>query len=1132
MGLSQLLPAQFPHKNTEGLRLLLEELEVEKMERNVRISQFLEKNPTFEQVEKDEFRTYYLTDVINNQPIYTTTHNEEAAKSMDVDALRAGGRLGLNLTGKGMKIGVWDGGVALDSHVEYERRLINNNPGEISNHATHVQGTIMAAGINPNARGMAYEASSTNYDFIDDTQEMTFEALHNDLLVSNHSYGTPAGWQLVNGSWVWRGDANISSEADWKFGFYDSQARQWDNLAYNHPYYTIVKSAGNDRNDTGNGSFPPDGPFDIISTYGTAKNIITVGAVQKVSVDNPKPSDIVMSAFSSWGPTDDGRIKPDIMAPGVNLFSSTSGSDNAYGNSSGTSMAAPSVSGSLLLIQQAYHSFTGKYMLSSSLKGLVIHTAFATGTGSEPDYQYGWGMMNTGGAVEFLVNNDGINNILLEDEIVNGGVKEYFITPIAGKKITATLVWTDLPGTTPQVSLNPTNLMLVNDLDMRIVDDSGMEIMPYILNPSSPGIAARRGDNFRDNVEKIVFDNPEQRPYTIRISHKNQLETGRQRFSLIVSYTSENSGLSNVYWIGNSGIWSDGQNWSLTSGGSPANLVPGVDHRAIFDENSFPSGGNQMVIFDRNEEVGSVIWLSNKNVTIDFNGHSLTTDATTLLSHENLTIVEGNIRLRFNENMQEKTLNIHSSQADQFNIVVENTSISTWRINPGTQNSIDLEIKAGMVILPEGQTYDLNSIIVAGSGSTLVAQDVTVNGLMYFEVKDGATIDDSGSQWIFDSGGIAALSIDNHVFQSDILVLGTHLDLFGVNNEMEILQIKEGSVTIYESVAIQDFEIEDGALLIADGVIVKINNTLHLSSTGSILTSIISDGKGTIEIVPHQRFCFDDLYIENVDLTGFGAVSVGENSTVINAENWFQGLCENLIFSDFEILYPCVEGLTYFIDKSQGSYSERRWMIEGVEFGNESTSFFEFDQTGEVEVTLIIGDGDIESTYTVTLDILENSLQENRVIVNPTQLASFRSATSYQWFRDGMLLEGEVNRVYIHNDIPGIYFVLTFDQLCNRKSMEEPFGTTSTRDEENDSDGFGVFPNPISQGSSLFIRQSNDDIQSLNLTLFNLTGKTIISLNNQNSGLIEMDTQHLQPGMYFLQIEKGNNTATYKVVKL
>ena len=111
-----------------------------------------------------------------------------------------------------------------------------------------------------------------------------------------------------------------------------------------------------------------------------------------------------MSSFSGWGPTDDGRIKPDICANGVGLYSSYSGSDTQYASISGTSMATPNLSGSLLLLQQHYQNLfgTGSFMRSATLKGLVIHTADEAGSNPGPDYKFGWGLANMATAAQAI----------------------------------------------------------------------------------------------------------------------------------------------------------------------------------------------------------------------------------------------------------------------------------------------------------------------------------------------------------------------------------------------------------------------------------------------------------------------------------------------------------------------------------------------------------------------------------------------------------------------------------------------------------------------------------------------------------------------------------------------------------
>src|SRR5258706_13947794 len=218
---------------------------------------------------------------------------------------------------------------------------------------------------------------------------------------------------------------------------------------FNAPYYTIVKAAGNDRGDSGPGPQPRDGPYDCIPTFGNAKNIVTVGSVNKMAGSYAGPSSVSMSSFSSWGPTDDGRIKPDLVAPGVALFSASAGSDYDYATFSGTSMATACVTGSLTLLQQLYHRLHKNYLRSSTLKAIVIHSARETGPTQGPDYMFGWGLLNMEAASTILLEEDAENIKVIDSVLADHQIIEIPIFPKANTKITATIAWTDPPGISP-----------------------------------------------------------------------------------------------------------------------------------------------------------------------------------------------------------------------------------------------------------------------------------------------------------------------------------------------------------------------------------------------------------------------------------------------------------------------------------------------------------------------------------------------------------------------------------------------------------------------------------------------------------------------------------------------------------
>ena len=298
-------------------------------------------------------------------------------------------------------------------------------------------------------------------------------------------------------------------------------------------YYFLKTST----KDSSNISRSKNDGYDIISTTGTAKNILTVGAAESMYTIPEKGSDVALANFSAWGPTDDGRIKPDIIGIGTDLLSTSNASITSYSYLSGTSMATPQVSGSTFLLQQLYNRLnTNTFMRAATLKGLILHTALDLAAAG-PDYQTGWGLLDMEKAAKVILN-DGASNLISEGTLSNTTKdKRSFIASGKGDLV-ATLSWTDpeatvFPYTTE--NLNNRKPKLVNDLDIMITDGSG-KFLPFILDPAIPDKAAEAGDNIRDNIEKIIIKGAVPgKSYDLSISHKGTLKNDKQDFSLIVS---------------------------------------------------------------------------------------------------------------------------------------------------------------------------------------------------------------------------------------------------------------------------------------------------------------------------------------------------------------------------------------------------------------------------------------------------------------------------------------------------------------------------------------------------------------------------------------------------------------------
>lgn len=474
---------------------------------------------------------YLLFDIIDNKPVYLATDNRLSAFASKTNTLYPGGNLGLSLTGLGMKVGIWDGGWALKNHQEFMNGTVSRitTPDtaapipDADFHATHVVGTVGAKGVASSAKGMAYEVNLASYDWSNDESEVSSEAANFGLLISNHSYGVP----IFNDN----GDQQVS---DWFMGCYNTDANRWDQIAHTLPYYLTVMSAGNSGNETyPNGLYP--GIDKLTGEKNSKNNLVVANANPTVNQFNGTLTNLIINSSSSQGPSDDGRIKPDIAADGTNLYSSSNASTTSYDTSSGTSMASPSVAGSLILLQQHYNNLHASFMRSATLKGLVCHTAFDDSNSIGPDVRFGWGLLNTRESALAITNANSATPTAIVSELNLDQSSTYTVNVIVTtpQTLKATICWTDVPGVPKNNQLNSPSPALINDLDLRIIKDTEISL-PWKLDLNSIGTGAIKGDNTVDNVEKVEVENATG-TYTIQVTHKGTLDGGSQNYSLIVS---------------------------------------------------------------------------------------------------------------------------------------------------------------------------------------------------------------------------------------------------------------------------------------------------------------------------------------------------------------------------------------------------------------------------------------------------------------------------------------------------------------------------------------------------------------------------------------------------------------------
>mgnify|MGYP000258707258 CR=1 FL=1 len=427
-----------------------------------------------------------LEEVIAVEPLAPPkkSYNADAAIYNNVQPLFAlpFSTAGYDLTGKDVKVQLIDSGKVLESHQEFlqgeQSRIINLSSGSYSDHSTHVAGTIGAAGVKNSAKGMAsqttiYAESYNDYEWNYKQVEAGFES--NFLRLSNHSYGYISIDPAI-------------------LAYYDTAARGFDNIIYENKKLLVVQAAGNEADDI----LDLYGiSYGIITGVGNAKNVLTIGATTDDARAQPKQDGT--ANFSSVGPVRDGRIKPDLVANGTSLYSSTDFSNSSYASYTGTSMSAPVTTGILALLIEQYKKTVGSQGLrADSAKALLINTATDLGT-LGPDYKQGYGMINAQKAVDTLKSINTTENKFILNALSHNDTHNFDLHLEETAQVNLTLSWLD-----PGANIMIQNDTLTNDLDLVITDANGVDYHPFSLDKNNPGASAvTTNANRIDNTEHI-----------------------------------------------------------------------------------------------------------------------------------------------------------------------------------------------------------------------------------------------------------------------------------------------------------------------------------------------------------------------------------------------------------------------------------------------------------------------------------------------------------------------------------------------------------------------------------------------------------------------------------------------------
>lgn len=417
-------------------------------------------------------------------------------------------------------------------------------------HGTHIAGTILGdSDENPATYaaqdGLAPAAKLVMQDAgyrADDCADLPGLGCPMVELGPIYAQSYAQGARAVNNSWGDNENEPTPGQSNYTARTQDSDRFMWE-----HPDYLIVFAAGNAG--SGNAEFSVGSPA-------TLKNGLSVGSTRSGPTSN---SDENISSFSSRGWTGDGRVKPDLMAPGCNVSATTDATVGGASNCGtlggcGTSYASPVAVGAAALVRQyfveGHHGGPGFAPSAALVKAALINASTPmTGTDNVggpitpiPSNEQGWGRIQLDRALAFA---DSPFKTFVDDHrapIAAGETPtfEYHFTVAAGRDLKVTLAYTDYPGVPDQAPTNPqvgseaswTASQLVNDLDLE-VDAPGGAL--YRGNVFVNGASATGGStDRRNNVEQVLIRSAGAGELVVRVRARHVAVSGQQ-FALLVT---------------------------------------------------------------------------------------------------------------------------------------------------------------------------------------------------------------------------------------------------------------------------------------------------------------------------------------------------------------------------------------------------------------------------------------------------------------------------------------------------------------------------------------------------------------------------------------------------------------------
>jgi PKD repeat protein len=314
---------------------------------------------------------------------------------------------------------------------------------------------------------------------------------------------------------------------------------------------------------------------------------------------------------------------------------------------------------------------------------------------------------------------------------------------------------------------------------------------------------------------------------------------------------------------------------------------------------------------------------------------------------------------------------------------------------------------------------------------------------------------------------------------------------------------------------------------IAGGRLLKAKSITEFGNSDGMQFSLYSSDNllGYFEVEENRKLCLGTVYSRNISISGNTIFVADPSSTIENSSGWTLSECAQVLYSNFSVINACAKGVTSFQDKSEGNPDYWSWS-----FGDNTSAVEEqspehiYTTEGTYSVQLNVKNQAAQHINIKQVNVIKSTLNEPTIILSNEKLRTTAFAPNYQWYFNGMALEGETNSSLENFSNPGDYYIEIYNTSCRMRSSIYSVEVTGLNQEVSSINSVFIYPNPA---KNFIYVGGNDNLTVNEVSIIDPRGSQIMATINFAEGI---NLTELPKGLYFVKLKVDSKIITQKLI--